>query len=120
MSDMDNDQQKVTYTVKELLNRIDGKLDNMALAMAQKAEAIVVERLTGRVEALEATDRSNKEVGGLYLKEWEQLKSDVKTLKEHDTGEKQVSKYKRWLIATGLTLIATATALGFTLHQLIH
>ena len=112
----DDPQQRVTFTVKELLNRIDGKLDTMAIAIAAKAETAVVERLIGRVETLEATDKSNRQIGELYLAEYNAMKNDVRTLKDGAVTQASLNRYKRWLLAT--TIAAIGASSGFVVIAL--
>lgn len=111
---------KVTFTVKELLTQINGKLDTMALAIAAKAEAVEVQRLAAKVEGMESKNQANEALGKLYLAEWETMKSDVKHLKDAQISAKTIAAYKRWLVATGITLVATVITLVYTLHQLFH
>lgn len=115
----DTDEQKVTYTVKELLNRIDGKLDNMALAMAQKAEQSHVDKLEQRIEMLESDKRANAELGKLYLAEWDTVKADVKHLKEGSITQKSVDRYRRWLIVTVLAAVGSFSGLVVALAYLL-
>lgn len=111
MAAADADEQKVTYSVKELLNRIDGKLDNFALAIAQKAEQSHVDKLEQRIELLESDKRANVELSKLYLAEWENVKSDVKHLKEGSITQKSVDRYKKWLTVTMLAAIGSFSGL---------
>jgi hypothetical protein len=52
----------VTFTVKELLARVDGKIDSLLIAVAQKADKHDLERLVERVVKLEAEDRARSEL----------------------------------------------------------
>ena len=115
----DTDEQKVTYTVKELLNRIDGKLDTMAFAMAQKAEQSHVDKLEGRIEMLESDKRANAELAKLYLAELENVKTDVKHLKEVSITQKSVDRYRRWLIVTVLASIGSFSGLVVALAYIL-
>jgi hypothetical protein len=77
------EQQRVSFTVKELLGQINTKLDVMALAIAAKAEAAVVERLATRVDALE----------------------------REATVIKALRVNRRWLIGTAIAAVAAFAAL---------
>lgn len=50
----DDSPQTVSYTVKELLARIDVKIDKLATALDQKASQTSVDILDTRLSALEA------------------------------------------------------------------
>jgi hypothetical protein len=50
---VDSASSGVTYTVKELLAKIEGKLDGVIITIGQKADKHDVDHLSGRVEKLE-------------------------------------------------------------------
>lgn len=58
-----NDPTTVTYTVKELLSRIDTKLDGFAVRLDLKAEQAHVETIERRVTALESERATRAAVG---------------------------------------------------------
>lgn len=50
---MTTPETNVTYTVKEMLAKIEGKIDGVIITIGQKADKHDVETLGGRVAALE-------------------------------------------------------------------
>lgn len=52
----------VNYSVKELIARVDVKLDVVLGLLAEKADRASVERLDGRVTMLEAADTTSQAV----------------------------------------------------------
>ena len=54
MSEEANGTGTVSYTVKELLARQDGKLDTIILTLASKADRSDLDKVEGRVGTLEA------------------------------------------------------------------
>lgn len=113
----DGEQQRVTFTVKELLNRIDGKLDTMAIAIQQKADAAEVERLKGQLQSVQGQIESWREQAQTARAEWQQMKGDIKTLQNSELSENSVQSYRRWLIVTALTAIGATAGL---VSQLVH
>lgn len=65
MSDVPEPNGTVSYSVKELLARQDGKLDSILIALNTKAERNDLSELSGRVTVLERTD--SKQEGSNYL-----------------------------------------------------
>jgi len=104
-----NDDQKVSYTVKEVLARIEGKIDGLAISVAAKADATALDKLDGRVTALEFRNETNKELAAPYLAEWTTIKTTVRRLEAAQEDRQAVTRYRRWLLASvvaGLTALA--------------
>lgn len=57
---MSTESNGVTYTVKELLAKLDGKLDGIIITIGQKADRHDVESLASRVTLLEAERSGNR------------------------------------------------------------
>jgi hypothetical protein len=56
----------VSYSVKELLAKIEGKLDGVIITIGQKADRHDVEQLDRRVSDLETSDRSDQAVRDFF------------------------------------------------------
>ncbi len=78
------DNQRVSFTVKELLGQINSKLDTMAIAIAAKADHAEMQRLAARVETLERAG----------------------------IAQKSITRYKRWLLGSGIALVAAIATLA--------
>jgi hypothetical protein len=95
-----SEEPTIEYTVKEMIERLDHKVDQFLGILSSKADrsevALVAERLTvveSKVDTL--TDR---------------LKKDEKRAKER-------REWKRWIIPTACTLVgAAATILSIIVH----
>lgn len=57
-----NGGERVSYTTKELLERIDSKIDQLSSKLDLKADLTDVKDLLRRVEELEKSDRSTSAV----------------------------------------------------------
>ena len=79
---------KVTFTVKELLGKLDNKLDLVIAQLATKAEAHVVEELEKRVTALEGSAAT----------------------------ETQLTSYRRWLLAFGTGSLISIGGLALSIY----
>lgn len=96
----------VTYTIKELLAKIEGKLDGVIITIGQKADKHDVENLAGRVKALE------EEVGG--FDEARRLAEQVATtLAAKEKADR--TWWQQWRMKVAW-LLALLVALG-QLHQ---
>jgi len=78
------DNQRVSFTVEELLGQINSKLDTMAIAIAAKADHAEMQRLAARVETLERAG----------------------------IAQKSITRYKRWLLGSGIALVAAIATLA--------
>ena len=65
---MDSGEQKISYTIKELLARQDIKLDTIIVEIRSKADRHEVDQLANRVSALEVTSALTK--GGSNMARW--------------------------------------------------
>lgn len=79
---MNDEHTTVTYTVKELLARLDAKIDGMIEMLATKAEQAELNSLSTRVANLE-TERAEILA---------------------------ISVYKRWLIGLSVSMVGVAVA----------
>jgi hypothetical protein len=75
---------RITYTVKELLGKLDTKLDVVVAGLAEKADAHDLERLKDRVTALEGSAAT----------------------------ESQLSAYRRWLLVFGTSTVLSVLGLA--------
>lgn len=89
MSEPVNGGNVVSFTVKELLARQDGKLDTIILTLAAKAERGDLDRLSGRVEALERGAASQQGSSG----------------------------YARWVVPVLISIVAISMALATLLTR---
>jgi hypothetical protein len=93
MSEPAGDNGRITFTVKELLEKLDLKLDVVVAGLAEKANAHELADLEKRVIALEGSAAT----------------------------ESQLKAYRRWLIVFGtptvLTLLGLAATVAFKLIQ---
>lgn len=55
MTDPDNSGGMVNYSVKELIARVEAKLDTVLLSMHDKVDRNDLQKLEGRVDSLEAS-----------------------------------------------------------------
>ena len=79
----------ITYTTKEVLARIEGKLDMLSLQVQQKADLAAVTSIQGRISAVETQQRADvaeraayREYGDLLIKDFEAAKNDIRFLKK--------------------------------------
>lgn len=77
------DTGTVRYTVKELLARMDGKLDHIVEQMHEKVDVVEFRKLLERVAILETDAASSK----------------------------QLSTYKKWLLGVTVTVIGLLIAM---------
>jgi predicted ribosome quality control (RQC) complex YloA/Tae2 family protein len=103
----------ITYTVKDLLARMDGKLDALDLKLDTKADAKELAQL--RVEVAQKADRADIR----------SLRDDVDALKkaqaERDSADRQREKQingRRWLISAvlGVAWAISAGLVDILLH----
>jgi hypothetical protein len=64
----DDGNGTVSYTVKELLARQDGKLDSIILGLAQKADKTELDNLRGRVDVLAQSQSIQSGASGFLWK----------------------------------------------------
>jgi hypothetical protein len=97
-----NGGERVSYTTKELLERLDKKLDSIVEELHRKADKVALDALSLRLRSLE--DLTAPGLIAERLAEFEVVK---KTVLDHGI---QISKmnglsaYRRWAIPVGLTL----------------
>jgi hypothetical protein len=98
MSEPAGENGRITYTVKELLGKLDNKLDLIVAQLATKAEAHEVEDLQKRVTVLEAEAATES------------------TLEEYRTQvEDQRKSDRRWALGFAVSTLLTVLALGIAL-----
>jgi hypothetical protein len=98
MSEPAGENGRITYTVKELLGKLDNKLDLIVAQLATKAEAHEVEDLQKRVTVLEAEAATES------------------TLEEYRTQvEDQRKSDRRWALGFAVSTLLTVFALGIAL-----
>lgn len=107
----ENEEGQVSFSVKELLNRIDGKLDTMALAISAKADHDEVVRLEARVNILYTAWETGKAASGPLLKEYAEYKAQVDLLSAAQVSAQAVRMYKRYVFASAIAAITAMAAL---------
>jgi hypothetical protein len=98
MSEPAGENGRITYTVKELLGKLDNKLDLIVAQLATKAEAHEVEDLQKRVTVLEAEAATESTLEEYRAQVEEQRKSD-----------------RRWALGFAVSTLLTVFALGIAL-----
>lgn len=87
----------VNYTVKELLARLDAKLDTIALKLENKAERATVHELAGRIAALEMTALRH---AGPVSQKVDSLETRIGDLEKFRAGSLVLSSWQRWFLGT--------------------
>ena len=83
----------VNYTVKELIARVEGKIDSIVATLSNKVDVSAVAAMELRIARLENSDAK----------------------------QGAVDQYKKWLLASSLMSIAAlSTIVGLLLHYAIH
>jgi hypothetical protein len=98
MSEPAGENGRITYTVKEVLGKLDNKLDLIVAQLATKAEAHEVEDLQKRVTVLEAEAATESTLEEYRAQVEEQRKSD-----------------RRWALGFAVSTLLTVFALGIAL-----
>lgn len=94
MSEPSADTSRISFTVKELLAKMDTKLDAIVARLDEKADAHDLEQLEARVGALERTAATEQELAAYRARHAKDRRTD-----------------RRWLIGIGLSTFLTALAL---------
>lgn len=98
----DQNGNKIGYTVKELLNNLNVKIDKVIDALEKKidrneyemahdtlvAKVLVVETKMATNEALKA---QQEQLSQIYLRQWEVMQSDIQKLKTDQAASSAVS-----------------------------
>lgn len=87
-----DDEPVISYSVKDILSRVEGKLDAALIAIATKADHSEMVKLAERVAHLELIEE-HREAAAKWHTEW-----------------------KRWLIPTILSALLTASTIFALLH----
>ena len=92
------DDGTVTYSVKELIEKLDRKLDTFLSMLHSKADASEVQELKARVDGVERT---------------------VTTLTEREAvqekHEERVTQRRRWVVDAGVGLLLVGATIALTL-----
>lgn len=108
MADETNGSGDIRYTTKEVLARIEGKIDVMAAQLQQKADVAHVTAATARIEQLEKDMQEGKEtVKTMLIPQFHDMVSRVQDLEKDSVSNTAISTYKRWL-----TVVAIPALLG--------
>lgn len=121
----DESNGTVKYTIRELLNKIDTRLDEMIKEIHRKADANTVEQHAQRIEAIERS--SNPEVGRQLVAEFRIAQAQIELMRaagvrrdildEYQKGQNMsVAQNRKYII--GLVIGNAAVVGGFVLHFL--
>lgn len=103
----------VNYSVKELLNRMDAKLDAISLKLEGKAERQSVHELAGRVSALELRLQATSPLAQTV----ERIDGRLVTLELDQAGRKTLSNWQRvWLGSFAISLLTAVATLVWLIH----
>jgi len=94
-------EPQISYSVKEILKRIEDKVDDLIRGLAFKADTSHVESLNQRV------DRAEDRITAIEHRN--------QSRDEHERGH---AEWKRWLIPTVLTAALTVATILSLLHHL--
>jgi hypothetical protein len=98
MSEPAGENGRITYTVKELLGKLDNKLDLIVAQLATKAEAHEVEQLEVRVAVLEGSAATAAELEKQRKKLADERKRD-----------------RRWVLGLGIPTLVAVLGLSASL-----
>lgn len=95
-----SDEPKIEYTVKEVVDRIDRKIDQFIGILNQKVDRAEFLLLLERVDDVEATQ-----------------KAMASRIKHDERKAKDRREWRRWVIPTVITLVGSvATIASIVLH----
>lgn len=97
--DESNTNGRITYTTKEVVTRIEAKLDTLTLQLEQKASHADLEILAGRVGVLERAETQRQTKAEIFAQ-----------------TRQSVTEWKRWAIPTVLTAAFTTVVLVQAFH----
>jgi len=103
------DDPGVVFTVKELIGRLDGKLDMMMNVLTNKADRTDVNALGNRVGALE------DKVGEMHQREVEREAAKLAETRAETTHQEN----NRWVLGTVITLGLLMAAIGTIVVMLL-
>ena len=130
----ESDNGRISFTTKELLSRIEGKLDMLANQLQMKADMSSVHAVTSRVETLERDMQEGKETvksmlipqfndvidrlakfeslvsaSAHYRAQVDEHTTRLKELERTALTDEAISKYRKWLIVTAIPAVVGAT-----------
>lgn len=91
----------IRYTVKEVLSRIEGKLDLLSMQLQQKADISHVAALDNDVQSLKRDMQEGKEtVKSMLIPQFNDVVNRLAIVERDAVSQSAVTRYKTWLLVT--------------------